>query len=433
MTAWRLAPFTAEITPPVGEGLAFGLNQKTDTPIFARGVVLDDGRTRAVLAAAEIIGLYGAVYGQWRAVIARAAGVPVRNVLLHCVHQHDSLMPPSRYCSRGLAEVGLVSPSNPAFYERILERIEKEVKRAVRGGFAKVERLATAERRVSGLAANRRLVGPDGKVAAMRWSMTTKPELQRWPVGRIDPLLRTIGFFGARNRLLASLHFYATHPMAAYGREMVSSDVPGVALARLRKNFGGAQHIYFTGCAGDITFGKYTVADKRENLRVLGGRLGEALIAGVRALEPRAPGQLAFARERLTVPLDRARINATALRARLRKTKTPSEAHFPLHALEILANPKLATVELTRLDIGSGVHVLSLPAETVVEYQLYAQALVPDRFLAVAAYGDGTLGYLPTAAMFKEGGYESVASPSTPALEQAYKRALDHVLHDLRV
>ena len=44
-----------------------------------------------------------------------------------------------------------------------------------------------------------------------------------------------------------------------------------------------------------------------------------------------------------------------------------------------------------------------------VEYQLYAQSLRPEpgAFVAVAAYSDNGLWYVPTASEYPKGGYES--------------------------
>ena len=433
--ALRIAPFEIDITPPVGEAIAYGINRRVDAPIFVRGVLLDDGRTRALLGAADIIGLYGAVYPEWRLCMAQAARVPVRNVLIHCVHQHDSLrpFPPElRALLRGFHDPRIPSER---FHRDLLRRLDVGLRRANKpGNWQRVEALATAERRLSGLASNRRLLGPDGKVFAMRWSMTSDPKLQRHPVGRIDPLLRSIGFLGSRGRLLASLHFYATHPMGAYGREMVSADIPGVALEYLgRAVKAEGAHVYFTGCAGDITFGKYTFKSKEQNLAVLGRRLGEGLAANVSALQERPLGPLRLRFEMLQVRFDARRMNPAKLLAKLRLATTYQEAALLAWHVEIARGwRRYGKPVLARLDLGPETHVLSLPAETAVAYQLFAQALVPERFVAVAAYGDGSLSYIPTAEMFREGGYEPKFGYCTPQIEARYRRALERLLADLR-
>ena len=56
---------------------------------------------------------------------------------------------------------------------------------------------------------------------------------------------------------------YAVHPMSYYGRGGVSADFPGMARARRQSDDPGVFQIYFTGCAGDTTAGKYNTGDPR--------------------------------------------------------------------------------------------------------------------------------------------------------------------------
>ncbi len=427
----NIAPFTVDLTPPIGFPLAYGVNAKTDTPIHLRGIVVADGKSRCVLASAEIIGLEGGAYQAWRRTIARAAGTTPQKVLLHSVHQHDSLYPPSADVLKYFKKHKMLGKGELEFWKTLQRKISSEIEKAVSPtNWKRVSSLASAERRLSNLASNRRLLGPDGKVTAMRYSMTSSPTLQAYPVGRIDPLLRTIGFLGKGEKVLASLHFYATHPMGAYLRNRVSADIPGLALNHLRKaQKDRGQHIYFTGCGGDITFGKYTYASKEKNLKVLGRRLGEGLIANVHHLEIRPLGPIAFANGAFEMPLDRKRLNEKSLRKKLSTAADRIEAFRILRLLETVKNwRRHKRTVLTRLSLGTEIQMLSLPAETSIDYQLYAQSVVPERFLAVAAYGDYTYHYISTEMMFKEGGYEPGGGLSTPAVEGRYKKALAKLL-----
>ena len=74
-----------------------------------------------------------------------------------------------------------------------------------------------------------------------------------------------------------------------------------------------------------------------------------------------------------------------------------------------------------RLRIGP-VHLLFLPGEAFVEYQLYAQSLRPDEFVAVAAYGESGPGYICCDAALTEGGYEPTMSRVGPPSEFRLKR-----------
>jgi hypothetical protein len=58
---------------------------------------------------------------------------------------------------------------------------------------------------------------------------------------------------------------------------------------------------------------------------------------------------------------------------------------------------------------------LHLPGELFVEYQLAAKAARPDRFVAMAAYGDYGPGYIGTEIAYSQGGYETGPNASNVA------------------
>jgi hypothetical protein len=72
-------------------------------------------------------------------------------------------------------------------------------------------------------------------------------------------------------------------------------------------------------------------------------------------------------------------------------------------------------IVLSALEMN-GISILHLPAECFVEYQLRAQQMQPNRFIATAAYGDGGPWYIPVKEEYPKGGYEvSVANCSDAA------------------
>ncbi len=86
------------------------------------------------------------------------------------------------------------------------------------------------------------------------------------------------------------------------------------------------------------------------------------------------------------------------------------------------------TIDLTALQLGSA-RILHMPGELFVEYQLYAQRLRPDLFVAMAAYGDYSPGYIGTRLAYTQGGYET-GTPSrvAPEVEDVLVTALRDLL-----
>jgi hypothetical protein len=61
---------------------------------------------------------------------------------------------------------------------------------------------------------------------------------------------------------------------------------------------------------------------------------------------------------------------------------------------------KGATIDVAALQFSSGgegvAHLVLLPAEAYIEYQLMAQKTRPDSFVVVMGYGESAPGYIPT-------------------------------------
>ncbi len=87
------------------------------------------------------------------------------------------------------------------------------------------------------------------------------------------------------------------------------------------------------------------------------------------------------------------------------------------------------TIDITCLRLGPA-RILNLPGEAVVEYQLAAQAMVPDLFVAVGAYTDYGPGYICLKEHYGQGGYEDspAASKVSPEVEDALMPAIETLL-----
>ncbi|HPA47976.1 MAG TPA: hypothetical protein PK395_19585, partial [bacterium] len=84
-------------------------------------------------------------------------------------------------------------------------------------------------------------------------------------------------------------------------------------------------------------------------------------------------------------------------------------------------------IEFTALQLGN-VHILHLPGEPMVEFQLFAQRVRRDAFVTVAGYGDCGTAYICTERSFPEGGYEPSASHLVPESEILVRDAIRRLL-----
>jgi hypothetical protein len=424
----RIATFEVDVSPEIGHclcGAGVPDAAALGDPQYARGVVLDDGRQRVVLCVVDYCELGGRFHDDWRNVLATAAGTTPDRVALHTVHQHDA-----PFLREGLvkaAAAGGLKLVDWGWWQKLSRRLATEVGKAA-GEFQQVAAIGAGRAEVRKAAGNRRIIGADGRLLDTRWSITAVRKTRNAPEGTIDPWLRTLSFWSPAGKLIATLNYYATHPQCSYGRGIISADAPGEANRLVRKRFPGALHCYFTGCAGNVTLGKYSTRDKERNIRVIGQRLAAGMTAAIRdsARHKSTNLMLKWKAVPFAFPFRMQKPNP-AWRKVIADSAQPSyERAYGAIKLGAWLDRKLLAHQVANVLTLGERRVLHLPGEVFIEYQLYGQGLHPQDFIACAALGDCSVGYVPLARSFKEGGYEpsEIASYTTPAVEKKLKAVI---------
>ncbi|MEN6458857.1 MAG: hypothetical protein ABFC63_07995 [Thermoguttaceae bacterium] len=423
----RIATFRCDITPPVGQPLFSSDTVRTiEQPLLAKGIVLESQSQRYVLCALDWCELCNGSYDSMRAKIAEAAGTVPAHVALQCVHLHTApiidLDAYSLLVEQGVRPDGMhVAP--PVFLS-IQQRLADAVRVSV-GRLIAFDQIGTGQAKVDRVASTRRCRDASGKIQP-RFSSTRDPVLRAMPEGLIDPHLKTITFAQGQ-RPIVRLHYYATHPQTRYGDGRASSDMVGDARERLEREEGVFQ-IYFTGCSGDITAGKYNDASDKCRAE-LAGRLFDGMKAAAAATKLVPVETIRWHTEPLMFPRrNDAGFSSDECLARLNNRRESPVARFYGGAVRLAFHQRSAKpIELSSLEIGP-VHIVHLPGEPMVAYQLFAQSLCPKDFVAVAGCGDGSPGYLCTQKAFAEGGYEPTASNVKPESEALLKKAIADLL-----
>jgi len=422
----RVATFRCDVTPPLGEAIYSGYEPLAvvEHPLLAKGIVLEDAGRRYVLCAVDWCELCNSTHLLFRQKMAEAAGCDVASVAVQTVHQHTAPMGDAD-AFKLLEEVENPPPHlDVAFFDEVAGRLAAAVK-------ASLERLepfdsvGKGEARVERVASSRRVMGDDGRIR-VRWSSCKDPELRAEPEGYIDPMLKTVTL-AQGDRALVRLHYYAVHPQSFYGDPRASYDYPGMARQRLEEKEGVFQ-IYFTGCSGDVTAGKYNDGSRgaRDGLAE---RLFAAMEASIASTQLVPAERIDWRTTDVLLPIRTdAGYTVSDYRAKMSNPRLRASSRIGSGAMPLaFVQRSKAPIQLSALRIGD-IHVLHLPGESMVEFQLYAQKLLPEDFVAVAAYGDCGPGYVCTAAAFDEGGYEPSASAVAPESEAVLKAAIGRLL-----
>jgi hypothetical protein len=426
----RAGVFAVDASPPVGSPLAYDPTKGTVHPLSCKGVVLIGEGKPIVLCALDWIGVGNDGQREFRSKLAEAAGTTVEQVEVHTLHQHDA--PVCDFSTdRLLAKYGI----NREFYDAdlardVIARTAAAVKKAVAEA-KPVTHLGLGQAQVEKVASNRRILGPDGKVEHVRYTACKDPAVRARPEGVIDPSLRMISLW-SRDQPVVAISYYATHPQSYYRTGLANPDFPGIARDQ-RQKATGVPHIHFNGAGGNIGAGKYNDGSP-DNRQILADRVAEGMAkAWAETVKtPITAADLDWRSIPVALPpaphLDEKGLLAIVAD----KTKPLRERGTAASELVWLRRcHEGATIDVSCLRIGKA-RVLHLPGELFVEYQLAAQGLRPDLFVATAAYGDYGPGYIGTAEAYPQGGYETSphASLVAPGVEPVLMDVIKRLLRD---
>ena len=399
---FRLASFSADVTVPLGHGMMGGawLSKKIADPLYAHGIVLLGPEPPVVFVTVDWCEIRNDALTRWQEVLAEAAKTKPERVVVCAIHQHDAPVADleAERILRASKAAGTICDLD--FHERAVQRVASALRGSLKSA-QPVTHIGVGQAKVERIASNRRYEMPDGSVRFDRTSSTRNAFAIEAAEGLIDPWLKTLSLWNG-NTPLAALSGYAVHPMSYYGSGEVSADFPGLARARRQRDMPGVKQIYFSGCSGNVTAGKYNNGD-RANRAVLADHLYQAMSAAWANTKRHSLETIRFSSTPVRLePRDGPGFTVEDLRKKL--TTEPKPFQQCLAALALSWRKRADAghrIALPLLDLGAA-QLLVLPGEAYVEYQLAAQRVRPESFVLVAGYGEGATGYIPTEKHFED-------------------------------
>lgn len=425
----RVGVFDVDASPPVGSPLAYDPTKEIQIPLSCRGVVLLSAEKPIVLCAVDWLGIANGSHREFRETLAKAAGTSAERVAVHTLHQHDA--PWADLDTDELVTKHDIPyrPFDSKFVRDVIARAAKAVAKA-EDEAQPVTHIGLSAGKVDKVASNRRVLGPDGKVAIVRWSSTKDPAAHEAPEGTIDPLVKLVMFYNG-DKPIAALTYYATHPQSYYRTGKANPDFPGIA-RNMRQEVTGVPHIHFNGASGNVTAGKYNDGAV-ENRQILADRLANGMETAFKEVKksPISAADVSWRSVSAALPPAPHLDEATLLAVIDDKEKAPLQRFTLANNLAWLKRCQAQTnnIDLTCLTLGKA-KILHMPGELFVEYQLEAQQLAPDHFVAMAAYGDYGTAYIGTAISYAQGGYETgpTASHVAPESEDVLMKGIAELL-----
>src|SRR5438552_3199285 len=277
--------------------------RQDDLTLRCRGVALLGAGDPIVLCALDWIGIANEGQDAFRSALADAAGTTPQRVAVHCLHQHDA--PECDFTAERLlkeADATDLGKYEGTFAWQVIERAAA----ALRAGVAaaqSVTHVGWGEAEVTDVASNRRVMGSDGKVKAVRYTATKDAALRAEPIGTIDALVSLISFWNGE-KPLAVLSYYACHPQSYYRTGIPNPDFPGIARFIRGQAVPEALHVHFNGAGGNIGAGKFNDGSKDKRV-VLAARAADGMTRAWNATmkTPISPQQVRWQTEPVALPV----------------------------------------------------------------------------------------------------------------------------------
>lgn len=240
-------------------------------PLFVHALVLDDGRSPAVLIRWDLVDVSESARDEVRKAIGASLKIPADRIMVHASHTHSAPWAPvygggHRGRERDSWWAIRFMPAQNSFppFQRWMEHLIVATARATERALAAVRPVDVSIGRiaVSEYLYNRRprvpawgLAEPAPKAIGYNHADWHPEVLQGGATfGPIDRTFSLVSFTGANQEHVASLFHVACHSVSIYpSTPAISADWPGAAMQALMKEFGGGEALFLQGTAGDIT------------------------------------------------------------------------------------------------------------------------------------------------------------------------------------
>jgi neutral ceramidase len=401
----------ADLKAPLGGSMPGYFQDRKATgaldPLMAKAVVLRRGEARGALVALDLIGLGAPEVAACRAAVERATGIPGAHVWVHATHTHTGMMVPRHFTSDAEAIVPdiYVGTVDAEWSAQLPGRVAEAVKAAQAA--LRTTPAQLGQTRAEGLAFYRRFKMKDGTVKTNPGR--GNPDVVA-PAGEVDPTLTVLRFPESR----ALVVIFGVHP-DVIGGTLYSADYPAHLASRLRERLGRDWGVLFLNAAcgniNHIDVNNPKQGKGPEESARIGRALGDAALRALEKAEPMAVDALAFASQEVasrlrTVPEADVKEAERLLREEPAKARSFNGLFAPAALVLGRTKDREQRAEIATLRLGP-MALVGMPGEIFVELAREVQHDSPFDPTRVIGLTNGALGYIPHAAAYAEGGYES--------------------------
>ncbi len=395
-TDWKIGLAKVKITPtdPVfmsGYQARDHPSEKVASDLYAKAMSIEDRNGKvAVLITADLVALRADICDGVADAVAEQAGLKREQLLFNASHTHCG---PTVTLRTGNGGFSRSNPSNVEYTRNLQKQLIGLILAALKT--REPVRLSWGQGLVN-FPMNRREWTPKGVILGVN---------PRGPADRTVPILRAESPDG----MLRAVVFGAATHNTTLGPSCyeICGDYAGFAQENLERRYPGVQAMFMLGCAGDSdpyprTMAKMPVEQALDYARQHGAELSrevERVLGGAGFVGGGRAGQL-------------------------RPVGGPLRISYGMAELPLEAGGSVQG-RVAVWQFGEDLTLVALAGEVVVDYvALIERALGPTK-LWLAAYSNDVFGYLPSARLVGEGGYETRRGFSAQAQDALVAKVRD--------
>lgn len=360
-----------DITPPLEVGLLtssvkglYAPFKSVRLPLCARVIVLKCAEEMVAIVSMDLLALNDTSVAGWDSFKKGLSDqVAPERIILTCTHTHSA---PE---SVGLSELYLSD-----VYKNWIIRLQKQIKTGIAQAIDKLQQCQVSFKSsvLNGYSLQRRIPTPAGIIMSDSVQPIAAELMDREPV---DRRVTTLSLQTNAGETVATLVHAVCHPVHEMCLPSISSEFPGEMCIALEASGSNGMPLFLNGAAGDTN--PPTVSEGPEYAHIHGQALAK------------------LAQERT----DMTKIDADVLKFVHREIQLA-----PVPEANI-TNKLDAVARLSAVKIGQ-LALIFLPGEPFTETAMEIEKASPFEHTLVTGFSENSIGYVPTAKAYSEGGYE---------------------------
>ncbi|MDO8545261.1 MAG: neutral/alkaline non-lysosomal ceramidase N-terminal domain-containing protein [Opitutaceae bacterium] len=395
-TEWKAGLASVKITPEMPVMMSGYANrirpfERVEQHIYAKAIVLEDRNGhRAVIVTSDLIGMPSWFAEPLAEQIGAKTGLKREQIMFTWAHNHAG---PSLSMKEAPGPgVALTDAKNRVVYTKWLQQrlLELVVNANTRLESAKLSH----GRGVAMFVMNRREFTLKGVILGVN---------PQGPADRSVPVLRIDSPDGKPRAILFGA---ASHNTTLGSKNYdLCGDYAGFAQHYLESKYPGVQAMFMLGCAGDANpYPRDTMEATKEHGATLGREVARVVETKLRPIG--GPLKLVFGHADVPLmPMTKAELAPLAANSPSWQIGNAKQMLAMLERGEKLPTHFRAPIAVWQF--GTDLTMVALSGEVVVDYVYFVEKALGPLNLWVAGYTNDGFGYLPSARVIAEGGYEN--------------------------